>query len=193
MLRLSKLTDYAVVVLVRLAREDEVQTSPAIAARTGIPEPTVAKVLKTLAVGGLVGSRRGPHGGYLLARPLENISIAEVIGAIDGPIALTACVEGSGLGCDAEHLCPVRGRWDPVNQAIYRALSSISLADMHDPVGGRAAHVAEPVFLPSAAAEYQGLSICLLSKRSTRSSLRRRVAINGGLKRLLIWSSPRSG
>ena len=137
MLRLSKLTDYAVVVLVRLAGEDEVQTSPAIAGATGIPEPTVAKVLKSLTIGGLVASRRGAHGGYLLGRDLGAISIAEVIAAIDGPIALTACVEGSGLGCDAEHLCPVRGRWDPVNQAIHGALSSISLADMCEPAWAR--------------------------------------------------------
>jgi FeS assembly SUF system regulator len=147
MLRLSKLTDYAVVVLVRLAREDAVQTSPGIAGATGIPEPTVAKVLKALTVGGLVESRRGPHGGYLLARSLGRISVAEVITAIDGPIALTACVEGSGVGCEAERLCPVRGRWDPVNQAIYEALSSISLADMQDPVGARFALAG----LPSAA------------------------------------------
>ena len=66
MLRLSKLTDYAVVVLVRLSRAAGVQTSPGIAATTGIPEPTVAKVLKTLAAGGLVASQRGARGGYRL-------------------------------------------------------------------------------------------------------------------------------
>jgi len=86
-----------------------------------------------LAGGGLVSSRRGAHGGYLLARPLNKISIAEVITAIDGPIALTACVEGSGFDCDAGHLCPIRGRWDPVNDAIHNALSSITLADMQGP------------------------------------------------------------
>ena len=74
MLRLSKLTDYAVVVLVRLSRETGVQTSPGIAATTGIPEPTVAKVLKTLAAGGLVASQRGARGGYRLLRPLAGHS-----------------------------------------------------------------------------------------------------------------------
>ena len=98
MLRLSKLTDYAVVVLVRLSRETGVQTSPGIAAATGIPEPTVAKVLKALAGGGLVVSQRGAHGGYRLLRPLGAIPVAEVIAAMDGPIALTACVEGSVIG-----------------------------------------------------------------------------------------------
>ena len=95
MLRLSKLTDYAVVVLVRLSHADTVQTSPGIAAATGIPEPTVAKVLKTLAAGGLVASQRGAHGGYRLLRQLAAIPVADVIAAVDGPIALTACVDGT--------------------------------------------------------------------------------------------------
>jgi FeS assembly SUF system regulator len=131
-LRLSKLTDYAVVVLVRLARGDGVQTSPGIAAATGIPEPTVAKVLKALAGNGLVVSQRGARGGYRLSRPLGAISISEVIAAIEGPIALTACVDGNVGACEAERLCPVRGRWDPVNEAIQQALSYITLADMDE-------------------------------------------------------------
>jgi FeS assembly SUF system regulator len=130
MLRLSKLTDYAVVVLVRLDGMDGVQTSPGIAAATGIPEPTVAKVLKTLAAGNLVSSQRGAKGGYRLNRDLSAIPIADVIAAIDGPIALTACVEGSPSGCESQGLCPMRGRWDPVNEAIHKALSAITLADM---------------------------------------------------------------
>jgi FeS assembly SUF system regulator len=130
MLRLSKLTDYAVVVLVRLSRGAGVQTSPGIAASTGIPEPTVAKVLKILAGSGLVASQRGAHGGYRLLRPLNSISISEVIAAMEGPIALTACVDGSVTECEQRALCPMRGRWDPVNEAIQQALSAITLADM---------------------------------------------------------------
>jgi FeS assembly SUF system regulator len=130
MLRLSKLTDYAVVVLVRLSGMDGVQTSPGIAAATGIPEPTVAKVLKILAGSNLVASQRGARGGYRLNRPLSVIPIADVIAAVDGPIALTACVEGSTTACESQGLCPMRGRWDPVNEAIYQALSNITLADM---------------------------------------------------------------
>jgi FeS assembly SUF system regulator len=130
MLRLSKLTDYAVVVLVRLSGMEGVQTSPGIAAATGIPEPTVAKVLKTLAAGDLVSSQRGAKGWYRLNRPLFTIPIADVIAAIDGPIALTACVDGSTSECESQGLCPMRGRWDPVNDAIHKALSGITLADM---------------------------------------------------------------
>lgn len=138
MLRLSKLTDYAVVTLVQLAQGGTVQTSPGIAATTGIPEPTVAKVLKALAAGGLVASQRGARGGYRLLRPLAAVPVADVIAVIDGPIALTACVEGAGLTCEAEHSCPVRGRWDPVNEAIREALSAITLADMQDAAVNRA-------------------------------------------------------
>ena len=130
MLRLSKLADYAVVVLVRLSHDAPCQTSPGIAAAIGIPEPTVAKVLKALATAGLVISQRGARGGYRLAQPLSQVSVAAVVTAIDGPIALTACVEGSSIGCDAECTCPVRGRWDLVNFAIREALSAITLADM---------------------------------------------------------------
>ncbi len=134
MLRLSKLTDYAVVVLVRLGRGAadgrDVQTSPGIAGATGIPEPTVAKVLKAMAAAGLVVSQRGARGGYRLARPLAAVPVSDVIEAVDGRIALTACVEGGEGRCEAERLCPVRGRWDPVNDAIREALASITIADM---------------------------------------------------------------
>jgi FeS assembly SUF system regulator len=133
MLRLSKLTDYAVVVLARLSCGSATQTSPGIAAATGIPEPTVAKVLKTLTAAGLVASQRGARGGYRLARPLTALPVAEVIEAIDGPIALAACVDGALGGCDVGTTCPMRGRWDPVNAAIREALGAITLADMQPP------------------------------------------------------------
>ncbi|MBB5371828.1 MAG: Rrf2 family transcriptional regulator [Acidocella sp.] len=130
MLKLSRLTDYAVAALVRLSAAEGVETSPGIAAAIGVPEPTVAKVLKALAGQGLVISTRGARGGYRLGRPLSGIAVAEVICAIDGPIALTSCVEGGSGTCESQSLCPVAGRWDPVNQAIREALSNITLADM---------------------------------------------------------------
>ncbi|OYV32126.1 MAG: SUF system Fe-S cluster assembly regulator [Acidocella sp. 20-61-6] len=143
MLRLSRLTDYAVVALVRLGTEDKVATSPGIAAATGIPEPTVAKVLKALAGHGLVTSTRGAHGGYRLSRPLSQIAVAEVICAVDGPIALTSCVDGA-VGCESQSLCPVAGRWDPVNDAIRNALTDITLADMAEATIPRAFREALP-------------------------------------------------
>jgi len=118
-----------VVVLVRLARDrSPVQTSPGISGATGIPEPTVAKVLKAMTSKGLVASLRGAHGGYRLTRTLAEIRVADVIEAIDGPIALTACVDGGD--CESQCLCPMRGRWDPVNAAIRGALGRITLEDM---------------------------------------------------------------
>jgi len=129
MLRLSRLTDYAVVALVHLGKAEGVATSPGIAAAIGVPEPTVAKVLKALANRGLVTSLRGARGGYLLGKPLKSIPVADVILAIDGPIALTSCVDGA-VGCESQSLCPVAGRWDPVNDAIRDALTGITLADM---------------------------------------------------------------
>ena len=133
MLRLSKLTDYAVVVLARLDAEGGMQTAPCLAQCTGIAEPTVAKVLKALAHTGLVDGLRGARGGYRLTRPLAGIALSDVILAVDGPIALTACVDGASGGCETEATCPVRGRWDPVNEAVRGALASITLADLAGP------------------------------------------------------------
>lgn len=133
MLRLSKMTDYATVLLTQLGRgagPSGVQTTPALAAATGLPEPTVAKVLRLLSQAEVVVSQRGARGGYALARPLGQIAVADVIAAVDGPIALTACVDGASGSCEVESLCPVRGRWDPVNAAIRTALGTITLADM---------------------------------------------------------------
>ena len=131
MLKLSRLTDYAVVVLSRMGQDDApLQSAPGIAARTGLAEPTVAKVMKILAQSEIVEGLRGARGGYRLTRPLHSITLAEVIVAFDGPIALTACVDGGMGGCESEHLCPVRGRWDPVNHAIRQALAGISVAQL---------------------------------------------------------------
>ncbi|MDP9096258.1 MAG: SUF system Fe-S cluster assembly regulator [Pseudomonadota bacterium] len=130
MLRLSKLADYAVVVLARLSFEGAVQTSPGIAAATGLPEPTVAKVLKGLAGGGLVASQRGARGGYRLARSLDQIHVGDVIAAIDGPVHLTACVDGARDRCEAEDVCGCRGGWDRVNDVVMQALGTISIADI---------------------------------------------------------------
>ena len=154
MLRVSKLTDYAVVVLVRLAQQqdDAVQTSPGIALTTGIPEPTVAKVLKALAGGGLVTSLRGARGGYRLGRPLTAIPVTDVIDAVDGPIALTACVDGATGCCEQDSHCAMRGRWDPVNNAIREALAAITLADMQaTPMASRAIRPTSTIMLSAAA------------------------------------------
>lgn len=131
MFRLNRLTDYGVVVLSQMSRKpDDLRTAPQISQETGVPLPTVAKLLNALAHGRLIESHRGAAGGYSLRRPAKEISVAEIIQALEGPIALTACVEGSENDCEVASLCPMRGNWDRVNKAIYGALSEVTLADM---------------------------------------------------------------
>ena len=134
MIRLSKLTDYAVVMLSYMAaREGEVYTTARLAQRSAVPEPTAAKILKLLARGAILASQRGSYGGYELARPAADITVAEIIVALEGPIALAACVEGSSDHCGVEQLCSMRGNWNKVNRAIRDALEDITLADMAVP------------------------------------------------------------
>ncbi len=134
MLKLSRLTDYGVVVLSQLAQEAPTQVNAAeLAAATGLPAPTVAKLLKALTHAGLVVSHRGAAGGYALARSPVCISVGEVVAAIDGPLALTACVDGSTETCKVESGCPIRGRWNKVNAVLKRALGEISLAELAAP------------------------------------------------------------
>jgi FeS assembly SUF system regulator len=131
MFRLNRLTDYAVVVMAQMAqRGEEMRTALQISQDTGVPQPTVAKLLSALARGDLVASHRGAAGGFTLSRMADEITVAEIIQALEGPIALTACVDGSGGHCGSETFCPMRGNWDKVNQAIHGALSKVTLADM---------------------------------------------------------------
>lgn len=134
MIRLSKLTDYAIVVLSEMARQvGTVHTVTLLAERTAVPAPTVAKLMKALTASGLTNSHRGAAGGYTISRPADGISIAEIITALEGPIALTACVDGAESQCCVEQLCPMRGGWEKVNRAIREALEQVSLTDMMMP------------------------------------------------------------
>jgi len=135
MIRLSKLTDYAVVLLTAMGRPETdggagMHTATSLADRTAVPAPTVQKILKLLARDGIVVSTRGAAGGYSLSRPADAISVASIIQAVDGPIALTDCVDGQEGSCGVERLCPMRGNWDRVNKAVRAALEQVSLADM---------------------------------------------------------------
>jgi len=130
MIRINRLTDYAVIVLAEMSRAESLRTVPQLAAETGLPVPTVAKLLKILAHGRLVTSHRGTMGGYSLSRPADAISVVEIIEAVEGPIAITTCVEDTDGCCGIESLCSLHGHWTRINQAIRRALTEISLTEL---------------------------------------------------------------
>jgi FeS assembly SUF system regulator len=132
MIKLGKLTDYAIAVMGQLVKEGKEASRSAnyLAEKTGVPEPTVAKVLKLLAKGNLLESARGAAGGYKLSRTPDQISMADIITVLDGPIAIVSCVEGSNEDCKMSGTCPVKGHWDPLNDAIRAAFEKVRLADM---------------------------------------------------------------
>ena len=134
MIKLSKLSDYAIVVLSRLAAErGEVLTTATLSSETGIPEPTVSKVLKLLSKQKVVISVRGASGGYMMDRCPKDITVTELITALEGPIALTRC-SGAHTDCMIDKQCPLKGGWNKVNTAVKEALDKVALADLLIPV-----------------------------------------------------------
>lgn len=138
MLRITKLTDYGMVLLIEMAKQPEMTHNPArLAEDLHIPEPTVAKLLKRMTAGGLLRSRRGKDGGYQLERDPEEITLARVLNVLEGPLAVTECSAGPGL-CQLESNCSVRDNWQQINRAIYQGLDQLSLAAMSRPRGAEA-------------------------------------------------------
>lgn len=134
MIRLSRMADYGVVVMTYMTmRRHETQTTHQVAVSTGLPEATVGKLLKVFARDGLLDSHRGVHGGYQLTRRPEDVTVADIVTAVEGPIALTLCVDDHPGNCDVESLCPMRGGWNRINAALRDALESVSLAEMAFP------------------------------------------------------------
>ncbi len=135
MMKLSKMTDYAVILLAEMAKNDQkLMSASCLASKTTLPEPTVSKLLKMLARQKIVESVRGANGGYKLLSKPENITIATVIRATDGPVMLTACADQDNDCCDRTNECSMRGKWSPLNKAMTIALESVSLSQM---MGGR--------------------------------------------------------
>lgn len=131
MIKISKLTDYAVVTLSIMAGyQDEKLSAAQIAEQGSVPEPTTSKILKMLSKTEIVESIRGVHGGYRLNVVPDELPLSSIIEAIEGPIALTACVSGSHDECAMSKGCSMNGRWTPVNQAVKAAFESITLKDM---------------------------------------------------------------
>jgi FeS assembly SUF system regulator len=136
MFRMSKMTDYGLVLLTELAREEGVtRTARELAEATRVPLPSVSKVLKGLQGAGVLVSHRGATGGYGLARPAGAIPLTQIITALEGPVAITECVQHTvgEPGCELESVCRVRGHWRVINQAIQDALGRLTVADLCAP------------------------------------------------------------
>lgn len=132
MLKLSRLTDYAAVVMAQIARHPEASHAAAdLAVAVQLPHPTVSKTLKMLVRAGLVESRRGAQGGYSLARPASRITASDIIAAIEGPVAMTECSQAGG-DCDLAATCGVSDNWQRVSLAVRTLLDSVTLAHLAD-------------------------------------------------------------
>jgi FeS assembly SUF system regulator len=130
-MRINKLTDYSIVIMTNMVIKDEkaMYTAKELSEVTNVPLPTVTRILKMLSNGELLNSQRGPQGGYSLTRNAKDISVAEVIEAMEGPISLTECASDD-CGCSYEANCAVGKPWQKINKAIREVLQSISLAEM---------------------------------------------------------------
>jgi FeS assembly SUF system regulator len=131
MLRLSKFADYGTQVMAYMAKDQSVHSASEVAAGLGMAVSTISKILKMLARENLVASVMGAKGGYRLARHPGDISMAEIIHAMDGPISITEC---SGTStCDRESTCSTRSNWQGINHIIQDALEKVNLAQMAAP------------------------------------------------------------
>ena len=133
MFRLSKITDYGIVLLAELARapEEGPRNARELALQAELPGPIVSKVLKLLAREHLLESQRGSRGGYSLALPANRISIATIVDALEGPVAITECARGPSF-CSHEGTCAVRDPIHALNDVVRKALATVSLADLVD-------------------------------------------------------------
>jgi FeS assembly SUF system regulator len=134
MLRIGKLTDYAMLILTQMAREpDTVLSATVLAEILHLSTPTVSKILKILCDAGLVNSVRGADGGYHLAREAQYITVADVITAMEGAIAMTECCERSNL-CALDSMCALRDNWRKINKIVHSLLAGFTIMDMTLPL-----------------------------------------------------------
>lgn len=137
MIRLTNLADYAVVLMVEVARSDVRVNAQSLAEASRMPVTTVSKILNALSRADLLTSHRGLKGGFSLTRGTDTISLADIVEAIDGPIALTNCSDTSSNDCCYDSFCQVRPHWQHINTAIRTALDTVKLKDvMAPPVPG---------------------------------------------------------
>ncbi len=136
MIRLAKLTDYGLVLMTLIARTKggTVHTARDLAVASKLPLPTVSKLLKQLLQRGLLVSHRGSSGGYGLAKEPSEISVAEIITAIEGPIGLTECSTDASGVCDLERSCPIKSNQRVISQVVVGALNKVVLSDLVQPL-----------------------------------------------------------
>ncbi len=136
-MKLSSLADYAVVLLSAAARHCGASSrlnATLLAEETGVPLPTAQKLVSRLSAAGLIESARGTGGGFRLSRPPSAITLADIVEAVEGPIAMTPCVDHGAHDCCIEETCRVKPHWNAVNDAMRGALASVSLASLSQPV-----------------------------------------------------------
>ncbi len=131
-MKLSSFADYAVVLMSAAARHCGAakMNATTLSAETGIPLPTAQKLVSRLSAAGLLESSRGTGGGVRLARPPAAITLADVVEAVEGPIAMTACVEMGAHDCSLEQDCRVRPHMNAANEAIRSALAGVTIASL---------------------------------------------------------------
>lgn len=141
MVRIGKLTDYAIVLMTHVARDpgEPVQAASDLARATSLGPATVAKLLKVLTRCGLLVSHRGIRGGYSLARPAEEISVAQIIGAIEGPVVMTECGSDGVNKCRMRHVCTAKGHWYRIDEVVREALEGLKLEELAKPLRARRA------------------------------------------------------
>jgi FeS assembly SUF system regulator len=134
-MRLSHLADYAVVLMTAAARQPAGARLSAteLAGDTGVPLPTTQKLMGQLAGCGLLSSARGAGGGFALARPATEISLADIVEAVEGPIALTMCSESNNHECILDAHCRVKPHMGVVGNAVRGALEAVSLEALCSP------------------------------------------------------------
>jgi len=134
MFKLNRMTDYAIVVLGALAhRQGEILATAQLAELTGLSQPTVAKVAKTLMAADLLETQRGVHGGYRLAQPAAATSLVQIVEAMEGPIAVNDCVDGAQVPFAVSNCCFMSRNWNRINLSVRNALSDLSLEDLINP------------------------------------------------------------
>ena len=137
MVRLSKLADYGLVVMACVAQSRQakpLRTARDLASESNLPLPTVTRLLKMLQQGGLLVSQRGNRGGYVLSREPRNISLAEIIAALEGPIALTECSTGVSGVCELESCCSIKRNQRLISRVVRGALQKITLSNLIQPL-----------------------------------------------------------